>query len=271
VNTPALYKTLGHNLTDKRAVVCGASKGIGRSCAIQLASQGVSITLLARNKSALKAVRDELPAQGDQSHTVLVADFANEHTVSDAVAQYVQSAGGADILINNTGGPPGGLAIDASPDEYLRAFRMHLVCNQILAQALTPGMKERKWGRIVNIISTSVKAPIPGLGVSNTVRGAVASWSKTIAAELAPFGVTVNNILPGFTATGRLESIISTRAAKAGSTEQEIADAMRKTVPMGRFAEPTEIAAAVGFLCSPAAAYITGVSVPVDGGRTNCL
>lgn len=259
------------DLSGKRAVVCGSSQGIGLAGAQALAQLGASITLLARDESALNAARDTLRVENEQEHTILVADFAEESNVRSAIASFVKTTGGADILINNTGGPPAGPAIDAAPDEFVRAFRMHLVCNQILTQALTARMKERRWGRIVNIISTSVKAPIPGLGVSNTVRGAVASWAKTIATELAPHGITVNNVLPGFTATARLDALIKGRASKNDTTTDAVAESMRAGVPMGRFGEPSEIAAAIAFLCSPAASYITGVSVPVDGGRTNCL
>lgn len=258
------------DLSGKRAVVCGSSQGIGRACAFELARLGASITLLARDEQALARVKSELPATMEQNHNVLVADFTDETALAASITTFAESIG-ADILINNTGGPPAGQAIDADPEQFVRAFRMHLVCNQILTQALTVRMKEHRWGRIVNIISTSVKAPIPGLGVSNTVRGAVASWSKTVATELAPFGITVNNILPGFTATARLDSLIKGRADKAGKSPDEIAAGMRGSVPMGRFGEPEEIAAVVAFLCSPAASYLSGVSIPVDGGRTNCL
>ena len=258
------------NLKGKRAVVCGSSQGIGRACAAELASCGAAVTLVARNEAALAEVRSTLATHAGQEHDILIADFTDLGSVQSA-ATTLASHGGADILINNTGGPPAGLAIDADPDAYLQAFTMHLVANQVFAQALTKGMRANSWGRIVNIISTSVKAPIPGLGVSNTVRGAVASWAKTIATELAPDGVTVNNILPGFTATGRLDALIAGRAKKNNSTTDEVADTMRASVPMGRFGTPEEIAAAVTFLCSPAASYITGVSIAVDGGRTNCL
>lgn len=259
------------DLSGKRAVVCGSSQGIGLACAQTLSTLGASITLLARDEAALQVAREALHTDMEQEHGILVADFSNESSVRQAIQSFMKSTGGADILINNTGGPPAGPAMDADPDDFVRAFRMHLVCNQILTQALTPRMKERSWGRIVNIISTSVKAPIPGLGVSNTVRGAVASWAKTIATELAPHGITVNNVLPGFTATARLDALIKGRAAKNDTTSEAVAESMRASVPMGRFGESEEIAAAVAFLCSPAASYITGISVPVDGGRTNCL
>lgn len=258
------------NLNGKRAVVCGSSQGIGRACAAELAANGASVTLVARNEAALAEVRATLATEAGQQHDIVLADFAELASIRSAATK-LASNGGADILINNTGGPPAGLAIDADSDAYLQAFTMHLVANQLLTQALTKNMRANSWGRIVNIISTSVKAPIPGLGVSNTVRGAVASWAKTIATELAPDGVTVNNILPGFTATGRLDALIAGRAKKNNSTTDEVADTMRASVPMGRFGTPEEIAAAVAFLCSPAASYITGVSIAVDGGRTNCL
>ncbi|MBI3481382.1 MAG: SDR family oxidoreductase [Bacteroidetes bacterium] len=175
------------------------------------------------------------------------------------------------ILINNTGGPPAGQAIDANPEDFLSAINAHLICSQILVQACLPSMKKNKYGRIINIISTSVKIPIKGLGVSNTVRGAMASWSKTLSLELAPFGITVNNVLPGSTKTGRIESIIQTRAQKSGRAPEEIRQEMIDEVPAGRMAEPSEVAAAVAFLSSPAAGYINGVNLPVDGGRTGSL
>jgi 3-oxoacyl-[acyl-carrier protein] reductase len=144
---------------------------------------------------------------------------------------------------------------------------MHLLCNHVLVQAVVPGMRAEGYGRIVNIVSTSVREPIPGLGVSNTVRAATAGWAKTLSKELGPYGITVNNILPGSTRTGRLESLLASRAKAAGTAEATIEQAMTAEIPLRRFAEPAEIAAAVAFLASPAASYITGVSLPVDGGR----
>lgn len=175
------------------------------------------------------------------------------------------------ILVNNTGGPPGGPIIDADTDEFLTAFNMHLVNNHQLTQAVVPYMKEAKYGRIINIISTSVKQPLNGLGVSNTIRGAVASWAKTMANELGQFGITVNNVLPGSTNTGRITSIIESRAQKSGRSQEEVKQEMEAEIPARRFAEPAEVAAAAAFLASPAAAYINGINVPVDGGRTGCL
>jgi 3-oxoacyl-[acyl-carrier protein] reductase len=175
------------------------------------------------------------------------------------------------VLVNNTGGPPAGQAIDASPEDFLAAFTSHLLCSQILVQAVVPGMKKNSYGRIINIISTSVKIPIRGLGVSNTTRGAMASWSKTLSLELAPFGITVNNILPGSTKTGRIDFVIRSQAAKSGKSEEEVRNQMISEIPAGRMAEASEVAAGIAFLATPAAGYITGVNIPVDGGRTGSM
>jgi 3-oxoacyl-[acyl-carrier protein] reductase len=259
------------SLAGRRAIVCGATQGIGRATAEVFAECGATVTLLARRAEALEEVRASLTADGGRTHTSVVADFADPEAVVSAVAAHLADAGPAHILVNNTGGPPGGPIAHATADAFETAFRMHLVTNQRLAQTLVPGMQDAGYGRIINVISTSVKSPIPGLGVSNTIRGAVASWAKTLATELAPTGVTVNNVLPGFTDTARLQSLIATRAGAAGVPESQIAEQMRSSVPAGRFADPRETAAAVAFLASPAAAYVTGISIAVDGGRTNCL
>ncbi|MCS7020091.1 MAG: SDR family oxidoreductase [Cytophagales bacterium] len=259
------------NLQDKRAIVCGSTQGIGKATAIGLARLGATVTLLARNEQALQATAQELPTPNGQVHHYLCADFGNPAKVQAVIDEWKATHGGAHILINNTGGPPAGQAIDASLEEYTDAFTKHLLCNQLLAKALVEYMKAAHFGRIVNIISTSVREPIAGLGVSNTIRGAVASWAKTLSFELAPFGITVNNVLPGYTKTARLASLIKTRAEKQGTTAQAIEQQLLAEVPARRFAEPEEVANAVLFLCSPAAAYITGINVPVDGGKIRAL
>jgi len=262
-------------LTGKRALVCGSTQGIGRACAIEFARLGARVTLLARDEAAMRKVRDQAaatsPAGSAKDHDFLKADFSRPDEVAAAVRQHLERSGPVAILVNNTGGPAPGAIFDADPDAFRAAFESHLICNQLLAQLLVPGMKELRYGRIINIISTSVKQPLPGLGVSNTIRGAVASWSKTLATELAPFGITVNNILPGFTDTGRLRSLIAAKAREAGVSEEEIERRMKAGVPMGRFGAPEELAAVAGFLASPASSYLTGVSLPIDGGRTSCL
>ncbi len=248
----------------------GASAGIGRAVALELALLGANVTLLARTESALREAVAQLDRSQGQQHGYLVADFAD----STALLQQVNtllSAQTVHILVNNTGGPPGGPITAASPEAFLSAYHNHLICNQLLAQAVLPGMTAAGYGRIVNIISTSVKEPIEGLGVSNSTRAAVAAWAKTWASEVARHGITVNNVLPGFTSTGRLTEIVEKRAAASGQSIETTEQFFRSVVPAGRFAAPEEVADVVAFLASPAAGYINGINLPVDGGRTKSL
>lgn len=258
------------SLKYKNALVCGSTQGIGKAAAIELALLGANVTLLARNEDSLKQALADLDVAQGQQHNYLVADFANIEALKTIASESIEK-GNYQVLVNNTGGPPAGLAIDAKVEEFLLAFNNHLVANHIITQAVVEGMKAAKYGRIINVISTSVKQPIPGLGVSNTIRAAVGNWAKTLAGELAQYRITVNNVLPGATATQRLRGIITNNAAKKGQTEEEIGAHMLAEIPARRFAQPEEIAAAIAFLASPAAAYITGINVPVDGGRTACL
>jgi 3-oxoacyl-[acyl-carrier protein] reductase len=257
------------DLQGRRAVVCGASRGIGRAIAGVLAEMGADLTLVARDQQALEAVAAELPG-GSAQHSVRAVDFFDSAAVASAFSA-IAAERPVHVLVNNTGGPAAGTVYDAKPEEFVEAFRQHVVAAQIAAQALVPGMREAGYGRIINIISTSVKEPLPGLGVSNTIRAAMASWAKTLSRELAPHGVTVNNVLPGFTSTERLDYLFRLRAEKSGSKFEEIERAALAQVPAGRFARPEEIAFAVGFLASPQAAYISGINVPVDGGRMASL
>lgn len=258
------------DLRGKRAIVCGSTRGIGKAIALELASLGAEITLIARNETALKTTLQELAKSDTQQHQYLTADFADPEKLKSVIAPYARKTE-VHILVNNTGGPPGGPVIDAEPDAFVRAFSSHLLCNQILVQAVVPGMRKARYGRVINIISTSVKIPISGLGVSNTIRGAVANWSKTLSFELAADGITVNNILPGATLTDRLEEIIRAKATKTGRSFDEVRQQMINEIPAGRFASPDEVAAAAAFLASPAAAYINGINIQVDGGRTGSL
>ncbi len=258
------------NLKGKSALVSGSTQGIGKAIAIELANLGASVTLLARNAEKLAEVRDDLFHASGQNHQILVADFAKPNELKSTIEEHIKS-NQYHILVNNTGGPPGGLAIDADLEAFRIAFNQHLICNQILAQATTPFMKQEGYGRIINVISTSVKAPLSGLGVSNTIRGAVGNWAKTLANELGEFGITVNNVLPGATATQRLSSIIENKAKKLGKSVEEIEEKMKSEIPAKRFAGADEVAAAAAFLASPAASYINGINVPVDGGRTPSL
>jgi len=258
-------------LNDKNAIVCGSTQGIGFAVAQQLASMGANITLLARNEDKLKAKVSELAKTDSQHHGYIVADYSSPDSLQKKVGEFVSGSGPIHILVNNTGGPPGGLVSMAKTEEFTDAFSKHLVCNHILATAVIPGMKAAGYGRIVNVISTSVKQPLSGLGVSNTVRGAVANWAKTMANELGEHNITVNNVLPGATNTARLSSIVSNKATKTGRSEEEVKSEMANAVPMKRVAEPHEVANAVAFLASPAASYINGINLPVDGGRTGSL
>lgn len=254
-------------LKGRHALVCGATEGIGRATAHELALLGADVTVLARREDALREVVAALPRNGEQQHGWVAADVSRIDALK-AQVEALCNGKPVHILVNNTGGPPGGPAHLADIAAFLDAFNKHLIANQTLAQAVLPGMRAAAWGRIVNVISTSVKEPIVGLGVSNTVRGAVASWAKTLSRELAPMGITVNNVLPGFTETGRITQLVRDRARTSGESEDAVADSMRKLVPLGRFAQPAEIGGVIAFLCSPAAAYISGVSLAVDGGRT---
>ena len=259
------------DLKNKRAVVCGASQGIGRATAIALAEIGAELILLARNEEALKNVMNELPKEYGQNHSFLSVDFSQPDKAASKLKTILDDDRPVHILINNAGGPPSGTALEADLKQYADAFTIHLLTNQAMARTLVPGMKKAGYGRIVNVISTSVKQPIPNLGVSNTIRGAVANWAKTLAGELGPHGITVNNVLPGFTKTGRLDEIIDNKSMAAGVPPDNMAERMFREVPARRFAEPSEIAACIRFLASDEASYVNGINLPVDGGRTACL
>ena len=255
-------------LNNKNALVCGSTQGIGKATAVLLAQEGANVTLIARNENKLKAVLSELKNNGNQCHSYLIADFSKPNELNQVLET---SELMFHILVNNTGGPAGGPIFNAKIEEFENAFTQHLKCNHILVQSLVPFMKTQCFGRIINVISTSVKQPLDGLGVSNTIRGAVASWSKTLANELGEFGITVNNVLPGATGTERLNEIIKNKSAKTGKSFDEVAEAMKNASPAKRFAKPEEIANAVVFLASEKASYINGINVPVDGGRTKSL
>jgi 3-oxoacyl-[acyl-carrier protein] reductase len=258
------------NLQGRHALVCGGSDGIGRATAQELALLGADVTVLARREQALAHVAANLPRRDAQQHGWIAADVARTQALR-AQVEALAAGKPVHILINNTGGPPGGPAYSAEADAFLDAFNKHLIANQSLVQVVLPGMRAASWGRIINVISTSVREPIANLGVSNTVRGAVASWAKTLSRELGPMGITVNNVLPGFTETGRITQLVHDRAQASGETEEAIADGMRRQVPLGRFAQPAEIGAVIAFLCSPAAGYVSGVSLAVDGGRMHSI
>jgi 3-oxoacyl-[acyl-carrier protein] reductase len=255
-------------LEGKKAIVCGATQGIGKAIALKFANMGATVTIVARNSEKLEATRAELATPVDQKHTIISLDFSDFQAVKEYLSTWNDET---DILVNNTGGPKGGPIIEADISEFISTFNQHLICNHLFVQAVVPSMKKRGGGRIINIISTSVKQPLVGLGVSNTIRGAVGSWSKSLANELGQFNITVNNVLPGATNTIRLQQIAEVKSEKTGHSVPSIFEEMALESPMKRIAEPEEIANAVAFLASPAASYINGINVPVDGGRTKSL
>lgn len=259
------FTTMNINLSGKRALVCGSTQGIGKAIAIELAQLGATITLLARNEQALKEVLAELPAGA--GHEYLVADFSDYKNVQYKVGQYLEN-NKIDILVNNTGGPPAGPIVDAEASAFIAAYQSHLLCNHVLVQAVLPNMKANQWGRIINVVSTSVRQPLKGLGVSNSTRAAVAGWAKTLSFEVAKDGITVNNVLPGATKTIRLENIIQGKAQKTNHAVDEVEKEMLAEIPAGRFGTAEEIASLAAFLASPSAGYINGQSIAVDGGRT---
>lgn len=258
------------SLEGKYAIICGSTQGIGLAIAEELALMGANCTLVARNEDALKAAVQTLDISLRQEHGYLVADFFKPDELKKIIETHV-STNPVHVLVNNSGGPPGGPIIDATEEAFLQAFNQHLICNHIMTKACIPSMKKEGFGRIINIISTSVKIPLKNLGVSNTIRGAVASWAKTMSNELGAFNITVNNVLPGFTSTQRLTTLIENIAKRGNVLVEVVEKNMKEEVPMKRFADAIEIASVAAFLASPAASYVNGVSIPVDGGRTGSI
>ena len=264
-------KKMNLSLKGKRAIVCGSTQGIGKAIAIKLAKQQANITLIARDENKLKNVLNLLESSPKQKHNFIVADFNYPKNLKKKIKKFLSKGNTAEILINNTGGPSAGKIIEAKKKEFDQYISMHLHCSHYLVKALAPHMKKNKFGRIVNVISISVKAPIQNLGISNTVRWAMASWSKTLSFELGKFGITVNNILPGFTLTNRLKDLIVSNAKTDKKSIKMIENEYKNTIPAERFASPEEIASATCFLCSKEASYINGINLPVDGGYSVSL
>ena len=273
MNTQAPFQpSIAMNLDNKTALVCGASQGIGKATAFALAHMGCRVVGLARREGELKSLCENLPpVASGQPHAYIATDLMALADLDAKIQSWVASHGSIQILINNTAGPKAGPLLAAADEEFANALQGHILSAAHLTRALVPGMQSCGYGRVVNIISTSVRIPIANIGVSNTIRAAMAGWAKTLANELAPHGITVNNVLPGYTLTDRLKNLAQASAQSSGKLPSEIEAAWKQVVPLGRFAEPEEVAAAVAFLASPAAGYITGVSLPVDGGRIGAI
>lgn len=259
------------DLTDKTALVCGASQGLGLAVATELALLGANIIAASRSDDKLGSVIKQLDTTKGQNHQILVVDLAQPDVVKKTVQSILAKETLIHILVNNAGGPPSGTLLATDTAEIEKFFRMHVISSHILAQSVVPGMVRAGYGRIINIVSTSVKQPINGLGISNLVRSAVASWAKTLANEIGGTGITVNNVLPGYTNTDRLNYLFSKQATDLGLTKEDIFERTVSTIPAKRVGEPSEFGAVVAFLCSPAASYINGINLPVDGGRTASL
>ena len=259
------------DLTNKNALVCGASQGLGFACAVELALMGANVIAASRNEDKLKSAIQNFDTSKGQQHGYLVLDLSDPDKVKQAISMFLEKDNIIHILINNAGGPPSMPMIETDTAEIEKAFRTHVISSHILAQLVFPGMKAAGFGRIINIVSTSVKQPINGLGISNTVRAAVANWAKTLANEISSSGITVNNVLPGYTDTDRLDYLFTKQAANKGVDKDDIYKQTIAAIPTGRLGKPFEFGAAVAFLCSPSAAYINGINLPVDGGRTGGL
>jgi len=259
------------DLTGRTALVCGSTQGIGKESAIQLAKSGARVILAARNEDKLQKIKQKLDSINQQNNDFICADFDNSKLLFNKVKEFLADKNTIHILVNNSGGPSPGSMLESNSKQFKDAFNRHLINNHNLSKLLIPGMKSDSFGRIINIVSISVKQPIPDLGVSNTIRGAVASWAKTLSYEVASYGITVNNILPGLTKTERLKTLIKGIAEKHNRSINEVTKEMESSVPSKRFAEPSETAAAITFLASDQASYINGINLPVDGGRTQSL
>lgn len=260
---------LSFDLSDKHALVCGASTGIGKASALALAQAGAHTTLVARTESKLAEVAETIADAGG-SAAVVVADLDDRDGFVQVIDDVLDAVGPVHIVLNNTGGPPGGPLVDAEPQAIAAALSRHVLSTHALMQRVLPGMTEAGYGRFIQVLSTSVREPIDNLGVSNLTRAAVASWAKTLSRELPP-GVTINNILPGFTDTDRLSSLATAAGQRTGRSADQVREAWKGMVPEGRLGRPEELASAIAFLASPAASYVRGVSLPVDGGRLRSI
>lgn len=259
------------NLRGKVALVCGSSQGIGKAIAVQLAYSGAKVILLSRNEDKLKEIVEDLTQKTGQTHLYITCDVSILDELEKKITILLNEIGAIHILVNNTGGPSPGLLYTSKVEPLQIAFQQHVMSAQKLINLILPTMIENHFGRIINIVSVGMREPIENLGVSNTIRGAMGSWAKTLSKELASFGITVNNILPGYTLTERLRSLIEVRAKNKSNTYAEEAENILKMIPARRFGTPEEIAYLATFLASEYSCYINGASIPIDGGFLSCI
>ena len=258
-------------LRGKVAFVAAASKGLGRAIAEELAIEGASLALNARSEEALNSARESIIASTGADVVALPGDVSKPADVEAMIQATLARFGRIDILVTNAGGPPSGAFESLTPEMWQAAVDLTLLSVVNLTHAVLPGMKQRGWGRIINVTSIAVKQPVHGLMLSNSLRSAVTGFARTLANEVAPFGVTVNNILPGYTRTERVEQLSAATAKREGITQDEAVSKWEAEIPMGRLGEPREFAALAAFLASERASYITGGSIAVDGGWIRSL
>jgi len=258
-------------LRGKIALVCAASQGLGRAVADELASEGASLILCSRNEKAIRGVSDELALKSGVETLGFAADLSVKGEIEELIEASLKYFGQIDILVTNTGGPPAGKFDELSHEAWIGATRLLLDSVLNLTRLVLPGMKERRWGRILNITSIAAKQPVDNLILSNSLRAAVTGFAKTLANEVAPFGITVNNILPGYTRTERVEQLAASIAKKEGVEPAAARARWEAEIPMRRLGEPSEFAALAAFLVSERASYITGSSIAVDGGWIRSL
>lgn len=253
------------SLFNKTALVSASTRGLGKAIAMQLAASGAQVTLLARNETKLKAAVADLPTPNGQKHSYLEADFSDLGAFKTIISDYFTSHG-TDILVNNSQGPAGGTILEKDTGDYQKAFDTLFQTVVFLTSCALPGMKKNGFGRIINVSSLSIRQPLLHLALSNIIRPATAAWAKNLALEVAPFGITVNNILTGMFDTERINELYSGRAAELGIPLEELKVRMAKDIPAQRFGKPEEYGYLAAFLASENAAYITGANIPIDGG-----
>ncbi|MEC7929151.1 MAG: SDR family oxidoreductase [Pseudomonadota bacterium] len=256
------------NLENKNAIVCASSQGLGKAAAIDLAKEGVNLAICSRDQEKIDKAKEEILQKTDHNIKVIAlkADLDSLEDIQIFLQEVEQSLGVVDILVNNTGGPPPSTFEQISDEDWQNAFNSTMMSAIRLSRAMIPKMKENGWGRIINISSVSVKTPVNGLFLSNSLRMGVLGWAKALADELAAYGITVNTVCPGYTKTERVEAILESQSSSSGLSKEEIEKTIADNIPMRRVGEAEDLAGLITFLASEKANYMTGLAVQVDGG-----